>query len=64
MIEKSERLELRLSAKQKQQIKNLANKCGLSSGKVIANINVTLAWQLGNVEPHIDALTVGFDYIP
>ena len=64
MIEKSERLELRLSAKQKQQIKNLANKCGLSSGKVIANINVTLAWQLGNVEPHIDALTVGFDTYP
>ena len=64
MIEKSERLELRLSAKQKQQIKNLSNKCGLSSGKVIANINVTLAWQIGNVEPHIDALTVGFDTNP
>jgi beta-glucosidase len=28
---------------------------------VIANVNVTLAWELGNVEPHVDALTLGFD---
>ena len=35
MIEKSERLELRLSAKQKQQIKNLANKCGLSISEYV-----------------------------
>jgi beta-glucosidase len=31
---------------------------------VIANVNVTLAWELGNVEPYIDALTVGFDTYP
>ena len=35
MIEKSERLELRLSAKQKQQIKNLENKCGLSVSEYV-----------------------------
>lgn len=33
-------------------------------GKVIANINVTLAWQVGNVERHVDGLTVGFDTYP
>ena len=35
MIEKSERLELRLSTKQKQQIKNLSNKCGLSISEYV-----------------------------
>ena len=35
-----------------------------NSGKVITNINVTLAWQVGNVEPLCDALTVGFDTYP
>lgn len=30
-------------------------------GSVIGNVNVTLAWDLGNVEPHLDALLVGFD---
>lgn len=33
-------------------------------GKVVANINFTLAWQLGNVEPFCDALTAGFDTYP
>lgn len=35
-----------------------------NGGKVIANVNVTLAWELGNVEPFCDALTVGFDTYP
>ena len=30
-------------------------------GKVITNVNFTLAWELGNVEPHSDALLAGFD---
>lgn len=30
-------------------------------GRVIANVNVTLAWELGNVEPHCDVLLAGFD---
>ena len=31
---------------------------------MIANVNVTLAWQMGNVEPYVDGLTVGFDTYP
>uniref|UniRef100_UPI003D7E0ECE glycoside hydrolase family 3 N-terminal domain-containing protein n=1 Tax=Brotaphodocola sp. TaxID=3073577 RepID=UPI003D7E0ECE len=30
-------------------------------GKVIANVNITLAWEVGNVEPHCDAFLAGFD---
>lgn len=30
-------------------------------GKVIAHINFTLAWEVGNVEPYADALVAGFD---
>ena len=30
-------------------------------GKVVANINITLAWQVGTVEPLVDAFTAGFD---
>lgn len=32
-----------------------------NGGKVIANVNFTLAWELGNVEPYCDALLAGFD---
>ena len=32
-----------------------------NGGKVIANVNITLPWMMGNVEPYVDALTVGFD---
>ena len=31
---------------------------------MISNINVTLAWEVGNVERISDALTVGFDTYP
>lgn len=30
-------------------------------GKVIVNVNCQLVWMMGNVEPHADALLVGFD---
>ena len=33
-------------------------------GKVVANINIPLAWMVGNVERNVDALTVGFDTYP
>ncbi len=33
-------------------------------GKVISNLNVTLAWQPGNLESLSDALTAGFDTYP
>ncbi|MDO4331165.1 MAG: glycoside hydrolase family 3 N-terminal domain-containing protein [Eubacteriales bacterium] len=35
-----------------------------NGGKVISNINITLAWEVGNVERYTDALTVGFDTYP
>lgn len=30
-------------------------------GKVVANLNITLAWEVGNVEPYCDAFLAGFD---
>ena len=35
-----------------------------NGGKVIANINFTLAWEVGNVERYADALLAGFDTYP
>lgn len=35
-----------------------------NGGKVIMNVNVTLAWELGNVEPCADALLAGYDTYP
>ena len=35
-----------------------------NGGKVVANVNFTLAWLLGNVEPYVDALTAGYDTYP
>lgn len=46
------------------RIPEIAKAVHANGGKVIANINVTLAWQVGNVEPYVDALTVGFDTYP
>ena len=34
-----------------------------NGGKVIANVNITMPWLMGNVEPYADALTVGFDTV-
>lgn len=46
------------------RIPGIAEAVHANGGKVIANINVTLAWEVGNVEPYTDALTVGFDTYP
>lgn len=46
------------------RISEIADAVHANGGKVIANVNVTLAWQMGNVEPYVDALTVGFDTYP
>lgn len=46
------------------RISEIADAVRANGGKVIANVNVTLAWQMGNVEPYVDALTVGFDTYP
>ena len=46
------------------RIPEIAAAVHANGGKVIANINVTLAWIVGNVEPYADVLTAGFDTYP
>lgn len=46
------------------RIAEIAAAVHANCGKVIANVNVTLPWLMGNVEKHCDALTVGFDTYP
>ena len=41
-----------------QEIASIVHRHG---GKVISNINFTLAFEVGNVEPYVDALLAGFD---
>ncbi len=43
------------------RIAEIAQRIHSRGGKVIANINFTLAWEVGNVEPYADALLAGFD---
>ena len=33
-------------------------------GKVIANVNITMAWEVGNAEPWCDSFLAGFDTFP
>ncbi len=46
------------------RIAGIAEAVHANGGKVIANINIPLAWEVGNVERNADALTVGFDTYP
>lgn len=46
------------------RIAEIAAKVHAKGGKVIANINFPLAWLVGNVERHVDALTAGFETYP
>ncbi len=46
------------------RIPEIARAVHARGGKVIANVNVTLAWELGGVEPYVDALCAGFDTAP
>lgn len=43
------------------RIKDIARAIHRNKGKVIANINITLAWEVGPVEPIFDAFTASFD---
>ena len=43
------------------RIREIAENVHKNGGKVIINVNFTLAWELGNVEPCADALTAGFN---
>lgn len=46
------------------RIKEIAGAVHANGGKVISNINFTLAWLVGNVETQSDALLAGFDTYP
>ena len=46
------------------KIADIAAAVHAKGGKVIANINFPLAWLVGNVERHVDAITAGFDTYP
>ena len=46
------------------RIAEIASVVHANDGKVISNINITLAWMVGNVEKNSDALTCGFDTYP
>lgn len=43
------------------RLAEIASAVHANGGKVITNVNFTLAWELGNVEPFSDALLAGFD---
>ena len=43
------------------RIRQISEAVHANGGKVIINVNVTLAWILGNVEPYADAFLVGYD---
>ncbi len=46
------------------KIAQIAAAVHAKGGKVISNINFPLAWMVGNVERHVDALTAGFETYP
>ncbi len=46
------------------RIADIAQAVHAHGGKVVANINFPLAWEVGNVEKNVDALTAGFDTFP
>ena len=46
------------------RIRKIAEAVHKNGGKVIANINFTLAWEVGNVERYTDVLLAGFDTYP
>lgn len=46
------------------RIGQIASDVHARGGKVVANINFPLAWLVGNVESHVDALTAGFETYP
>lgn len=47
-----------------KRIAEIAEAVHANGGKVIANINFTLAWEVGNIERCADALLAGFDTYP
>ena len=46
------------------KIAEIANAVHANGGKIVGNINITLAWEVGPLETIVDALTAGFDTYP
>ncbi len=46
------------------RIPEIADKVHANGGKVIVEVNFTLAWEVGRVEPYADAFLAGFDTLP
>ncbi|MEE0801057.1 MAG: glycoside hydrolase family 3 N-terminal domain-containing protein [Gemmiger sp.] len=46
------------------RIAEIAKAVHARGGKVISNLNITLAWEVGNLESVSDAMTAGFDTYP
>ncbi len=46
------------------RIKEIAEMVHVNGGKVITEVNFTLAWEVGQVEPYVDAFLAGFDTYP
>lgn len=44
-----------------ERIKEISNTVRAHGGKVVMNLNITLAWEVGPVEPYADAFLAGFD---
>lgn len=47
-----------------ERIQDISETVRANDGKVIINVNFTLAWMLGNIEPYADGLTAGYDTYP
>ena len=47
-----------------ERVVDIVDTVHANDGKVIMNVNFTLAWMLGNIEPYADALTGGYDTYP
>ena len=59
---KTTHLETTLSGA--RELAEIAEAVHKNKGKVVTNINFTLAWMVGNAEPYADALLAGFDTYP
>ncbi|MGP8314159.1 glycoside hydrolase family 3 N-terminal domain-containing protein [Enterocloster aldenensis] len=47
-----------------RRIPQIAEAVHANGGKVIASLNISLAWEPGNLEPYCDAFLAGFDTFP
>ncbi len=57
----SQETHLETTLAQAGLLKEIADTVHSRGGRVIASVNITLAWDLGNVEPLCDGLLAGFD---